>query len=170
MGTSARGRTRTISEAFGRIQSIGATIRERSRGVARRKKQQHRCCGGASHTATDVVGYGRQLAGMNLAQTVGGFTPNLQNMTLKLRFSQTKFSFEIHLHIYKLCSKNQDAGDVESEDASAKMASQSIRLQEIEQENAKLKNRLDRYQKAIANSKEFEKCVGASTTEPLPLT
>ena len=91
-------------------------------------------------------------------------------MTLKLSFSQTKFSFEIHLHIYKLCSKNQDAGDVESEDASAKMASQSIRLQEIEQENAKLKNRLDRYQKAIANSKEFEKCVGASTTEPTRVT
>ena len=50
------------------------------------------------------------------------------------------------------------------------MASQSIRLQEIEQENAKLKNRLDRYQKAIANSKEFEKCVGASTTEPTRVT
>merc|ERR1712142_253663 len=66
--------------------------------------------------------------------------------------------------------QNQDAGDIESEDASAKMASQSIRLQEIEQENAKLKNRLDRYQKAIANSKEFEKCVGASTTEPTRVT
>ena len=47
-----------------------------------------------------------------------------------------------------------------SDDGDAAM--KSIRLQEVEQENAKLKDRLDRYHKAIASSTEFEAMIGAT--------